>query len=252
MKKVICTGMFLSALLLPRIGLPQQKLKEQILAAGNSKSVFDKKFRWGVSFNSYWSTIEGQQVEKSYFVKPSLGGTLRAEYYFNSFLGIGFGVGFQQRGAGIYNQDNSGGAFSHPWITNDFGQVGNPDSTYLQRLRFSSLEFPLTFLLRTPKDISGGLRLSAAVGPTLIHTSHVNLTYQSIVDGFHPYDWITENYLRNDLGIQASAGVDIDSGGGKTLFQMHLVYTSGLGNIYAKGQGEGRQVTYGVRLAWLF
>src|SRR6185436_9547401 len=129
----------------------------------------------------------------------------RAEYYFNSFLGIGLGAGYQQRGAGITNQDNTGGAFAHPWIDAD-GVTGDPDSTYLERLRFNTLEFPLTILLRTPKDVWKGLRVSAAAGPTLIHVMSVNQTYQSIVDGFHPYHWVSDNYIHNDLGYQVSIG----------------------------------------------
>ncbi len=249
-KVIICTLLLLTGW--SGAALAQPALKEKILAAGELKSAFDKKFHWGVNMNIYWTTIEGPMVEKSYFLKPSLGGMVRAEYYFNSFLGIGLGVGYQQRGAGIYNQDNSGGAFAHPWITNDFGVIGDPDSTHLERLRFNTFEFPLTLLLRTPKDVFEGMRLSAAVGPTLIHTASVNLTFQSVIDGFHPYNWITDNYIRNDLGLQASIGADIDSGGGKSMFQVHFVYTTGSGNVYAKGQGEGRQVSYGIRLSWLF
>ena len=242
----------LATMFLSGEGVAQQKLKEKILSDGELTSIFDKKFHWGVSLNIYTSTIEGQQVEDSYFLKPSLGGTLRAEYYFNSFLGVGLGAGYQQRGAGIYNVDVSGGAFSHPWITNDLGQVGNLDSTTLERIRFNSLEFPITILLRTPKDVFQGMRVSGAVGPTLIHTMSVNRTYQSIVDGFHPYNWVTDNYVRNDLGLQASIGADIDSGGGKSVFQVHFVYTTGFTNVYANNQGNVTQVTYGVRLAWMF
>lgn len=250
-------NLLLGAILLGTIGLAhplmgQQSLREKIIAEGELRSAFDKKFRWGVSLNIYWASIAGEQVERSYFLKPSLGGTIRAEYYFNSFLGIGVGAGYQQRGAGIINADNTGGAFAHPWITNDVGTIGDPDSTYLERVRFNTLEFPVTILLRTPKDVFEGMRLSGAVGPTLIHNMSTNLTMQSIVDGFHPYNWVTDNYIRNDIGLQASIGAEIDCGGGRNLFQVHLVYTSGLKNVYAVNQGNGQLVTYGVRLAWMF
>ena len=167
------------------------------------------------------------------------------------------GVAFQQRGAGINHTDVTGGAFAHPWIFVDTPQgyrSGDPDSTHLDRLRFSTLEMPLTLLLRTPKDIfQEGMRLSAGVGPTLIHTSRVNQTFQSVIDGSHPYNWVTDNYIRNDLGYQVSLGADIDSGGGgKSIFQIHFVYTQGLSNVFAKGQADGRQTTFGVRFSWLF
>lgn len=243
---------FMCLVLFSHTSFAQQSVKEKIIAEGEPRASFDKKFRWGVSYNMYWSMITGEQVEKSYFIKPSIGFNFRFEYYFNSFIGVGLGAGYQQRGAGIVNQDNTGGAYAHPWITVD-GVTGDPDSTYLERLRFNTLEFPLTLLLRTPKDVFSGMRLSGAIGPTLIHTMSVNQTYQSIIDGFHPYHWVTDNYTRNDIGIQAEFGADIDSGGGgKSIFQVHFVYTQGTGNVYAIGQGTGRQTTFGIRLGWLF
>jgi len=251
-KNILRLNTVVLLMLAAHVALAQQSLREKIVKAGESTSVFDKKFHMGASLNIYWATISGDKVSDTYFAKPSLGGSIRAEYYFTPFLGIGIGAGYQQRGAGIKNVDVSGGAFAHPWITNDLGEVGNPDSTYLERLRFNSLEFPVTILLRTPKDVFEGMRLSASVGPTLIHTMSVNLTMQSIIDGFHPYNWVTDNYIRNDIGWQASVGADIDSGGGKSLCQVHFVYTSGTRNVYAQNQGDGRQVTYGVRLSWLF
>lgn len=229
--------------------------REEILKEGEIKNGHQKKFRWGVSFQQYWSNIKGEQVEKSYFAKPSIGGSVRAEYYFNSFLGVGLSVGFQQRGAGIINQDITGGAFAHPWIfvdTPEGYRSGDPDSTHLERLRFTTIEVPLSLILRTPKDFLG-MRFNLTAGPTFVHNVSVNQTYQSIVDGFHPYNWVTSNYIRNDLGYQITFGPSIDSGGGgKSMFQVHFVYTRGLKNIYAVGQGTGYSVTYGVRLAWLF
>lgn len=245
--------------LLPVMGYCQNQtgvpVRDEILQEGAVSDPYAKKFRWGVSFQQYWSTIKGPQVQDSYFVKPSIGGSIRAEYFFTQWLGVGLSAGFQQRGAGIINQDVTGGAYAHPWVfvdTPEGYRSGDPDSTHLERLRFSTLEFPLTILLRTPKDFLG-MRFTLAGGPTLIHVMSVNQTYQSIVDGFHPFNWVTNNYIRNDLGYQISLGPTIDSGGGgKSLFQVHFVYTRGMKNIYALNQGNGRQVTYGVRLAWLF
>ena len=255
MKKTIQLISFFSLLLLSQKVLSQQKVKEQIIAAGTMQDALDKKFHWGISYQQYWSTITGE-TQSSYFIKPSIGFNLRAEYYFNSFIGVGMGVGFQQRGAGINQTDVTGGAFSHPWVfvnTPVGYRSGDPDSTHLDRLRFSTIEFPLTLLLRTPNDfLQQGMRLSGAIGPTLIHTSRVNQTYQSVIDGFHPYNWVTDNYVRNQFGYQASVGLDIDSGGGTSVFQVHFVYTQSLTNVYAKGQADGRLATFGVRFAWLF
>ena len=256
MTKLIYPCAFLLLAFFPQAVWSQQKLKEKIIDEGNSRLPFAKKFRWGINYSQYWSTITGE-AQGSYFIKPSIGAGLRAEYYFNSFIGVGLGVAFQQRGAGINHTDVTGGAYAHPWIFVDTPQgyrSGDPDSTHLDRLRFSTLEMPLTLLLRTPKDIfQEGMRLSAGVGPTLIHTSRVNQTFQSVIDGSHPYNWVTDNYIRNDLGYQVSLGADIDSGGGgKSIFQIHFVYTQGLSNVFAKGQADGRQTTFGVRFSWLF
>ncbi|MFN8341083.1 MAG: outer membrane beta-barrel protein [Cyclobacteriaceae bacterium] len=233
-----------------------QATREQILREGNLKSTFDKSFHWGGTFNQYWSTIQGPAVSDSYFAKPSIGGNIRAEYFFNSFLGVGLAAGFQQRGAGLLNKDVTGGAFSHPWVFVDTPtgyRSGDPDSTHLERLRMSTLEFPLLLLFRTPQDIfQQGMRLSGAVGPTFIHTMRVNQTYQSVIDGFHPYNWVTDHYQRNLWGWQAELGLDIDAGGGSSLFKVHFVYTHTTGNVYAIGQGDGRSVTMGVRLGWMF
>ncbi len=255
MKKTIQIIAFFSLLLLSQAARSQQKLKEQILSEGGVTNALNKKFHIGISYHQYWSTITGE-TQSTYFIKPSIGFNFRAEYYFNSMFGIGLGVGFQQRGAGINRQDITGGAYARPWVfvnTPDGYRSGNPDSTHLDRLRFSTIEFPLTLLIRTPKDfLQDGMRLSGAIGPTLIHTSRVNQTFQSVIDGFHPYNWVTDNYVRNQLGLQASVGLDFDSGGGTSVFQVHFVYTTTLTNVYAKGQADGRLGTFGLRFAWLW
>ena len=223
-----------------------------IVAEKYEKEPFAKNFRWGVSFNMYWSKLVGDQLPVPYYGKPSLGFNIRAEYYFASFLGVGLGVGYQQRGSGIINPDNSGGAFSHPWVVNKYGTQGDPDSTYLEKLRFNSIEVPLTILLRTPKDLIRGIRPSAGVGLIYIYNIRSNDVFQSVIDGFHKDNAVTDAYIRNDLGYQLSLGADIDAGGNGTMFQLHFVYTEGLGNVYAIGQGNGHQITYGVRLSCLF
>jgi hypothetical protein len=215
-------------------------------------SPFEKNFRIGVSFNLYWTKLQGSDLPVSYFAKPSLGMNIRAEYYFNSFLGLGAGFGYQQRGTGVVNPDNSGGAFSHPWIVNKYGVQGDVDSTYLEKIRFNTLELPVTVLLRTPKEVIKGVRLSAAAGVIYMYNIEANDVFQSIVDGFHKDTPVTADYVRHDLGYQLSFGADIDAGGAGTIFQLHFVYNEGLKNVFAAGQGTGTQAAYGIRLACLF
>lgn len=220
-----------------------EKIKEESLVP----NIFDKKFRWGISGNQYWGNIKGSNLPREYFGKPCLGFNLRAEYYPLSFIGVGAGAGIQQRGAGIINKDISGGSFTHPW---DYPQF-NGDSTYRQRLRFNTIEIPITLLLRTPKDVIKGVRVSAAAGLAYIKTSRVNDVFLSVEDGYHLDRIVTQDYLANDIAYQLSLGTDIDAGGGG-IFQVHLVYTRGTKNVYAVGQGDGRLETYGFRLAWLY
>jgi hypothetical protein len=223
-----------------------------IRAEDSIQQAATRKIRWGVSFNLYWTTLHGNNLPSKYFAKPSLGMNIRAEYYFNKWLGLGAGFGYQQRGAGIINPDNSGGAFSHPWVVNSSGVQGDVDSTYLEKLRFNTLEFPITILLRTPKEVVKGIRLSAAAGVIYLYNIEANDVYQSVIDGFHKSTPVTSQYIRHDLGYQLSAGLDIDAGGNGTMFQLHFVYNEGLGNVFAAGQGSGTQVAYGIRLACLF
>lgn len=213
---------------------------------------WDKKFRWGGNYNMYWSTIVGENLPVTYFSKPSVGFDFRVEYYFTKSIGVGLGVGYQQRGSGIINPDKSGGAFAHPWIVNSNGVQGDPDSTYLEKLRFNTIEVPITLILRSPKDLIKGMRPSGSVGALYMYNVESNDVFQSVIDGFHKDTPVTAQYFRHDVGLQLSGGFDVDVGGTGTLFQIHFLYSTGLKNVYAQGQGDGRQVTYGVRLSFLF
>lgn len=220
--------------------------KEEIIAQAEEKNVFDKKLRFGVSWNQYWGTIKGNNLPKEYFGKPCVGASLRAEFYPLSFLGVGVGFGVQQRGAGIINQDNYGGSFTHPWEPNY-----DPDSTYRERLRMNTIEVPITFLLRTPKDVIKGVRLSGAAGVVWIKNDYVKEFWHKPEDGFHTIINVEDDYIKQDLGYQLSLGADI-SCASQSVFQVHFVYTKGTKNIYKTGSGDGRVETYGFRLAWLY
>lgn len=245
MKRTLCLSVFVFLVHFSQETFAQEK--EKILAEADVKEMFDKKFRWGISYNLYWSTIMGDDLPNNYFIKPSLGFNLRVEYYPKSFIGISAGFGVQQRGAGIVNQDQYGGSFSHPWIKPN----GDIDSTYTQKLRFNTLEMPVTLLLRMPGDIIKGMRLSAAVGVVFIHNYQANDVWVDVGTGNHLDHFVTDDYTRNDLGYQISIGPEINAGESNVI-QIHFVYSKGMKNIYAAGQGDGRQVTLGVRVTWLF
>ena len=248
MKKFSYLTIILLLSLSSQIVFSQEKdeVKEQILAEGNVKNVFDKKFRWGISWNQYWSTIKGSNLPETYFAKPSVGLNLRAEYYFFSFAGVGAGFGVQQRGAGIITQDNYGGSFTHPWEPNY-----DPDSTYRLRLRMNTIEVPITLLLRTPFDVVKGVRLSGALGVVWIKNGYVKTFFNKPEDGFHTITDVSKDYLSNDLAVQASLGADINAAESCVL-QVHFVYSKGTENIYKTGTSNGQTELYGVRVAWLF
>ena len=240
MKYIITSVLFFISIM----GMAQTK---EIIAQAEEKSVFEEKVLLGLSWNQYWGTIKGKNLPKEYFAKPCVGASLRAEYYPLSFIGVGVGFGVQQRGAGIINEDKTGGIFTKPW----FGTQDNTeDSTYRERLRMNTIEVPVTLLLRTPKDIVKGMRLSAAAGIVWIKNDYVKDFWHKPEDGFHTIINVDNDYIKQDLGYQASLGADIDAG--QSVFQVHFVYTKGTKNIYKTGSGDGRVETYGFRLAWLY
>jgi len=224
----------------------KSQVKDTVIADVIKKSVFDEKFNWGIAYHQYWGTIKGSDLPKEYFTKPCFGASLRSEYYPVSFVGVGIGFGIQQRGAGIRNQDNYGGSFTHPWES-----FYDPDSTYKERLRINTLEIPVSLLLRTPKDIVKGVRLSASAGVVFMKNLYVKDFWHSPEDGFHTIIDVSDDYIKNDLGYQCSLGADINAAE-SCIFQFHLVYTRGTKNIYKTGPGDGRAETYGFRLSWLF
>lgn len=220
--------------------------KDTIFTDLTDKSVFDEKFNWGITYHQYWGIIKGSNLPKEYFAKPCFGASLRAEFYPLSFLGVGVGFGIQQRGAGIKNQDNYGGSFTHPWEPNY-----DPDSTYRQRLRMNTIELPLSLLFRTPTDIVKGVRLSAAAGVVFIKNDYVKEFWHKPEDGFHTIIDVGDEYIKNDVGYQFSFGADINAAE-SCILQFHLVYTRGTKNVYKTGTGDGQTETYGFRVSWLF
>jgi len=222
------------------------QVKDTVFSDVIRKSVFDEKFNWGIAYHQFWGTLKGSNLPKDYFAKPCFGASLRAEYYPLSFVGVGVGLGVQQRGAGIKNQDNYGGSFSHPWEPNY-----DPDSTYRERLRMNTIELPLSILLRTPRDVVKGVRLSGAVGVVWIYNDRVKDFWHKPEDGFHTIIDVSDDYIKNDLAYQVSFGADINAAE-SCIFQFHLVYSRGTNNVYKSSQGEGKTETYGLRLSWLF
>lgn len=198
---------------------------------------FEKKFHWGISANTYFTTIVGDNLPKAYFSKPSLGVDFRVEYFLKSYLGLGLGIGFQQRGAGILNPDK-------------VKELGNPDSTYRERLRFNHLQIPINVILRTPKDIIKGVRLSGSFGILPVVNFESNDVFNSVEDGNHVVTAVTDQYQKSDLLYQFTFGPDINAG--NTIFRIHFVYSRGNQNVYTNSLGSGYNQSMGIQISWLF
>lgn len=201
-----------------------------------------KKFHWGIHFNNYWSSIEGSNVPE-YFYKPSLGYFIKAEYYFTNMLGISAGIGLQQRGAGIINRNQA----EVP--------LGGRDSTYRERLRMNYIDVPVMLSIRNPQPIKGGdVRLAGSFGIVPQYMVNTTQIFHSVEDGFHEYINQTDNLTRMDLGLIASAGVDIFAG--STVFQVRLVGNWGTRNVYNNAVVypgySGKNRMYGIQVGFMF
>src|SRR5258706_5323156 len=208
----------------------------------NTPQGFEKKILWGVAYQQTWSTIRGNPLPEDYFPKPSLGVSVSAEYYPLPFIGVGAGAGYQQRGAGITHH-------------NSLPVTGNAlDSTHRERLRFNTLEFPISLFLRTPGDIVKGLRLggSLAVVPMVnLHSRDVFIEVEPSVRDTDVVHNVSSSYFKKDTAYQLSFGPEIDSGG-SGIIKVHFLYSRGTTNVYKTERGTGHNQTMGVRLAIMF
>lgn len=204
------------------------------------KSRWDKKFFWGVSFNTSWAKITGTNLPNEYFWRPTTGASLRAEYFFHKNIGISVGIQYQQRGSGI--------------ITPDFVKtLGDPDSTYRARIKMVTLEVPICLVLRSGEIIQG-VRFQASGGISPVHNFESKFTQFSVEDGFHVKIVQNERYYKNDLAFIASAGIDINAANA-TIFQIHFYGSWGTKNVFntnAFPNADGRSNVLGFRLGWMF
>ena len=203
---------------------------------------FEKKIIAGIAYQQYWSTLRGSSLPENYFSKPSLGFSVSVEYYPLSFIGIGAGAGYQQRGAGILHSNTLP-------VT-----ASNPDSTYRERLRFNTVEFPISLFIRTPRDIVKGLRLggSIAIVPMVnLYSRDVFLEVEPNVRDTDRVRDVSSSYFKKDTAYQLSFGPEIDSGG-SGIIKVHFLYSRGTTNVFKTAQGTGHNQTMGLRMSVLF
>ncbi len=173
------------------------------------------KFRVGFSFLNVWSDVKGNTADL--YIKPSVGGILKVEYYPLDFLGLTAGVGYQQRGYGL--------------ILPDTGFVAPSLNTYRNRIRTNNLEFPLGLILKTPKPIAGGSTwLMATVGVSPLRMFEATDIYLSVEDGFHVIKDVTKNFTSSDSPIFVSIGPEIDTSAG--FLQVQFIGSFGRSNVF--------------------
>ena len=214
----------------------------QVPLEKKERNGFEKKFLWGVAYQQCWSTIRGNSLPVDYFSKPSLGFSVSAEYHPLSFIGIGVGAGYQQRGAGVLHHNTLPST------------VLRPDSTHLERLRFNTLEFPVSIFLRTPKDIIKGVRIGgsiSAVPMVNLHSRDVFVDVEPSVRDTDVVKDVSSSYFKRDIAYQFSFGPEIETGN-SGIIKLHFLYSVGTTNVYRSGQGTGHNQTIGLRLAILF
>lgn len=222
--------------------LVSNSLYAQIDSLTKAKSQ-NKKFYVGIGFNNYWSSIEGQNLPE-YFYKPSIGYSIKAEYYFTKFFGISTGLTFQQRGTGIINRNK------------EEIPLGGKDSTYRERLRFNYWDIPVLLVLRTPTPIKGGdVRLVGSFGIISQHMFNATQIFHSVEDGFHEITDRTEEITKSEIGLSGSVGADIFAG--FTTFQVRVVGNWGTKNVFKEVETvprgyNGKNRMYGVQIGVMF
>lgn len=200
------------------------------------KSKYDKKLLISPYFINAWSTFKGDN-HPDYFAKPSLGIGVKVDFYPLPFVGVSAGIGFQQRGTGVYTPDVD-------------KSLGNPDSTHRLRMRLNCVEVPIELLLRMPHGIKGGgVRPSATVGVVVSRMFEANEFFHSVEDGFHLSTDRTNSYYSSEVLMTAALGVDINAVG--SILQVHALVQSGSKNVFndsALYPGfNGKNLLYGVR-----
>jgi len=200
-------------------------------------SAFDKKWRWGITYTQSWSTIKGTDLPAPYFSKASVGLQVSAEYFPLKFLGLSAGAGYQQRGTGIRNAN-----------------AGPVDSTYRDRLRFNTFEFPIAVIIRTPKDIIKGLRFSGSLGivPVINRNSRdVKISLEPNIADLDKTTDVSAKYFKSDVALQFTGGPEIDMAA-NLVIKIQFYYSRGTADVFAAGQGTGHNQNTGIRICLMF
>lgn len=205
-------------------------------ATFDKKDKFEKKFLIGFAFNNSWTTFTDiKDVEV--FTKPSLGFHVKAEYLFIKNIALTAGVGIQQRGAGIYNNDTN---------------PNDPDMTYRQRFRTANYSFPIQILFRPNFYIFDQTKLNLGIGivPSYMYKA-TNITH-SVEDGFHTKIDNLDDYNKFDMPFRLSAGFDFNAAN-SCLLRLEFNYDIGRNDLYLQnGSYSGKNKLIGLEINCMF
>jgi hypothetical protein len=169
-----------------------------------------------------------------------VGASLKTEYYFHRNFGLMIGFQYQQKGSGIITEDK-------------IKTLGDPDSTYRARIKLHALEVPISIVFRSG-EVMKNVKLHGAFGVSPMTNFQSRYVLYSIEDGFHFMENQANRYYKNDLGINASVGLDINAGN-SCIFQVHLYGTWGTKNVYNHDfypDAQGKTRIIGLKLGWMF
>ncbi|MFZ4426310.1 MAG: outer membrane beta-barrel protein [Saprospiraceae bacterium] len=204
--------------------------------------IFNKNWLIGGTFQSNWTKITGKNLPETYFNKPSVSGLIQVEHFFKERVGVGFGFGYQQKGAGIKNPDF-------------VRELGDPDSTNRDHLRFHGLDLPAYLCYRGPILGGTGIRLSGRLGAALSYNTQTIRIWHSVEDGFHDKQKQANIYYRFGTYVMSSFGFDANAGN-TTLFQFQFFFHRGLNNVYRDAatfaNANGKNQVFGFQLGFFY
>ena len=197
-----------------------------------------KSLAWGFSFDLSFGSMVDDNSGRDFFTKPNIGGGAVIGYYVNPFLGIETGASILQRGSGIRTPDYEGG-------------LGNADSTYRLRLRFTNLQIPISLHWRTPL-ISKKTRITGSFGYNRMIVLNAQEVFHSVEDGFHLITDVEQQYIKSYGEGAVTLGLDINANDAG-VFRVVYSYNFSLENVYSESTGfKGNIRTQGLKLQWIY
>jgi hypothetical protein len=201
-------------------------------------NILDKRQYIGFEYNNSWTSLSFGKQAEPYFFKPSLGGHIVYNRFLSKNVGIGIGIGYQQRGAGIFYNDETG------------------DSTTRFRLRFNQWEVPLNLIWRSNKCIGKGegVKWSGSLGIIPSYNFSTIRIYLDLTgSGSHVRDDQSHNFRRFDALVSGSFGVDI-AVANHSVLRVQAYGNVGALNIYRNDLASftGHNTLFGIKLGFLF